>query len=231
MTAVDQTITRPTPVLPRRRRNLARTLARPGWVIMTILSLATIAFVARYLAFNPDTYFPEQREVYMRREFVLGVHVLSGMLALAVGPFQFVGKIRRRFLRLHRCFGVIYIASCTGLGLSGLILATTSYAGWTTSLAFGLLGLSMLFTTWTALRMVLARRIGDHRRWMIRSFSLIFAAVMLRVMSPLYELLKGAGWASASSETAYMWIAWLCWVPNLLIAGWITRRPKRAQRA
>jgi Predicted membrane protein (DUF2306). len=206
-------------------------LARPGWVIMTLLSLITVAFVARYLAFNPDTYFPEQREVYMRREFVLGVHVLSGMLALAVGPFQFVGKIRRRFLRLHRCFGVIYIASCTGLGLSGLILATTSYAGWTTSLAFGSLGLSMLFTTWTALRMVLARRIGDHRRWMIRSFSLIFAGVMLRVLSPLYSLLSGVGLVSFSFETAYMWIAWLCWVPNLLIAVWITRRPKRAQRA
>jgi hypothetical protein len=219
MTVVDQTITRPTPVLPRRRRNLARILSKPGWVIMTILSLATIAFVARYLAFNPDTYFPEQREAYMRREFVLGVHVLSGMLALAVGPFQFVGKIRRRFLRLHRYFGVIYIASCTGLGLSGLVLATTSYAGWTTSLAFGLLGLSMLFTTWTALRMVLARRIGDHRRWMIRSFSLI--------LSPFYELLHGLGLVSFSFETAYIWIAWLCWVPNLLIAVWITRRPNR----
>jgi hypothetical protein len=226
MTAVDQTIARPTPALPHGRRSLTRMLARPGWVIMTLLSLITIAFVARYLAFNPDTYFPEQREVYMRREFVLGVHVLSGMLALAVGPFQFVGKIRRRFLRLHRCFGVIYIASCTGLGLSGLVLATTSYAGWTTSVAFGLLGLSMLFTTWTALRMVLARRIGDHRRWMIRSFSLIFAGVMLRIMSPFYELLHGLGLVSFSSETAYIWIAWLCWVPNLLIAVWITRRPK-----
>jgi hypothetical protein len=226
MTAVDQTIARPTPALPHGRRSLTRMLARPGWVIMTLLSLITIAFVARYLAFNPDTYFPEQREVYIRREFVLGVHVLSGMLALAVGPLQFVGKIRRRFLRLHRCFGVIYIASCTGLGLSGLVLATTSYAGWTTSLAFGLLGLSMLFTTWTALRMVLARRIGDHRRWMIRSFSLIFAGVMLRVLSPLYSLLSGVGLVSFSFETAYIWIAWLCWVPNLLIAVWITRGPK-----
>jgi hypothetical protein len=227
MTVVDQTITRPAPVLPGRRRSLARILARPGWVIMTILSLVTITFVARYLGFNPDTYFPEQREVYMRREFVLGVHVLSSMLALAVGPCQFVGKIRRRFLRLHRCFGAIYIASCTGLGLSGLVLATTSYTGWTTSLAFGLLGLSMLFTTWTALRMVLAHRIGDHRRWMIRSFSLIFAGVTLRVLSPFYSLLSGVGLVSFSFETAYMWIAWLCWVPNLLIAVWITRRPSR----
>jgi uncharacterized membrane protein len=226
MTAVDHTIIRPTPVHPRARRNLSRMLAGPGWVIMTLLSLVTIAFVARYLAFNPESYFPEQREVYLRREFVLGVHVLSGILALATGPLQFVRKIRRRFLLLHRSLGVVYIASCTGLGLSGLVLATTSYAGWTTSLAFGLLGLSMLFTTWTALRMVLARRIGDHRRWMIRSFSLAFAGVMLRVLSPIYAVLSGVGLVSFSFETAYTWIAWLSWVPNLLIAVWFTRRPK-----
>jgi len=226
MTAVDHTITRPTPILPRRHRRLAHVLAKPGWVIMTIVSLLTIFIVMRYLAFNPDTYFPEQREVYLRREFILGVHVLSGMLALATGPFQFVNKIRRRFLRLHSTLGVIYIASCTGLGLSGLVLATTSYAGWTTSLAFGLLGLSVLFTTWTALRMVLTRRIGDHRRWMIRSFSLIFAGVMLRILSPIYAVLSGVGLVSFSFETAYTWIAWLSWVPNLLIAIWITRKPR-----
>ena len=78
MTAVDHTTTHPTPVGPRTGRRIAQHLVKPGWVIMTLLSLTTIAFVARYLAFNPDSYFPQQREVYMRREFVLGVHVLSG---------------------------------------------------------------------------------------------------------------------------------------------------------
>jgi len=226
MTTVDHITTRQAPTLSRQPRRLIHHLAKPGWVIMTILSLVTIAFVVRYLAFNPDTYFPEQRQVYQQREFILGVHVLSGMLALLVGPFQFVRKIRHRFLPVHRSLGVVYIASCTGLGLSGLALATTSFGGWSTSLAFGLLGLSMLFTTWTALRMVLAGRIGDHRRWMIRSFSLIFAGVMLRVLSPIYGLLSGVGLVSFSFETAYTWIAWLCWVPNLLIAMWITRRPR-----
>jgi len=226
MTTVDQTTTCPIRVDPPRRRRLARSLAKPGWVIMTLLALVTIAFVAPYLAFNPDTYFPEQREVYMRREFVLGVHVVCGMLALAIGPFQFVGRIRRRFVRVHRSFGAAYIASGTGLGLSGLVLATTSYPSWVTSLGFGLLGLSMLFTTWTALRMVLAGRYADHRRWMIRSFSLIFAGVMLRVLTPIYGVLSGAGVVSFSFATAYTWISWLCWVPNLLIAVWFTRRPK-----
>jgi uncharacterized membrane protein len=226
MTAVDHTTTHPTPVGPRTGRRIAQYLVKPGWVIMTLLSLTTIAFVARYLAFNPDSYFPEQREVYMRREFVLGVHVLSGMLALVIGPFQFVARLRRRFLRIHRFLGATYIASCTGLGLSGLVLATTSYPSWVTSLGFGLLGLSMLFTTWTALRMLLAHRIVDHRRWMIRSFSLIFAGVMLRIMTPLYGVLSSAGLVSFSFATAYTWIAWLCWLPNLLIAVWFTRRPK-----
>ena len=226
MTAVDHTTTHPTPVGPRTGRRIAQHLVKPGWVIMTLLSLTTIAFVARYLAFNQDSYFPEQREVYMRREFVLGVHVLSGMLALVIGPFQFVARLRRRFLRIHRFLGATYIASCTGLGLSGLVLATTSYPGWVTSLGFGLLGLSMLFTTWTALRMVLAHRIVDHRRWMIRSFSLIFAAVMLRIMTPLYGVLSSAGLVSFSFATAYTWIAWLCWLPNLLTAIWFTRRPR-----
>jgi len=226
MTTVEQTTTRPIRVDPPRRRRLARYLAKPGWVIMTLLALVTITFVAPYLAFNPETYFPEQREVYMRREFVLGVHVVCGILALAIGPFQFVGRIRRRFVRVHRSLGAAYVASCTGLGLSGLVLATTSYPSWVTSLGFGLLGLSMLLTTWTALRMVLAGRYGDHRRWMIRSFSLIFAGVMLRVLTPIYGVLSGAGLVSFSFATAYTWIAWLCWVPNLLLAVWFTRRPK-----
>ena len=85
MTTVDHITTRQTPTLSRQPRRLIHHLAKPGWVIMTILSLVTIAFVVRYLAFNPDTYFPEQRQVYQQREFILGVHVLSGMLAQRIG--------------------------------------------------------------------------------------------------------------------------------------------------
>ena len=46
---------------------------------------------------------------------------------------------------------------------------------------FALLDLAMLFTTATALRMIVARRVADHRRWMIRSFALILAGVTLRL--------------------------------------------------
>jgi hypothetical protein len=73
--------------------------------------------------------------------------------------------------------------------------------------------------------MVLAGRYAEHRRWMIRSFSLIMAGVMLRVWVPVYLGLAGVGLVNFSFETAYAAISWLSWVPNLLIALWMTRRP------
>ena len=232
MSTLERTRNRAPLHRPRPRRRLAQVLARPGWVILTLACVyISLGVVSRYLSFNPDVYFPDQRENYLRLEFALGVHVLCGMIALLIGPFQFVRRLRRRFVRVHRAFGAVYLASATGLGVTGLILAPTAYTGLVASTGFTVLALAELFTTWTALRMVMAGRYGEHRRWMIRSFSLIMAGVMLRVWSPLYDGLFAVGLVDFSFETAYAGIAWLCWVPNLLIALWITRRPVEAAQA
>ena len=225
MSTIERTRNR-TPIdRPRPRKSLASRFRGSGWVIMALACVYIAGAMSRYLSFDPDVYFPQQLQNYLRLEFALGVHILCGMLALLVGPFQFVARLRRRFVRVHRACGAVYLASATGLGVTGLILARTAYTGLGASVAFTLLALATLFTTWTALRMVLAGHYGEHRRWMIRSFSLILAGVMLRVWSPLYSLLAGTGLVDFSFATAYAGIAWLCWVPNLLIALWITRRP------
>ena len=226
MSTVEHTSHRIAPNRPRSQGRLARRLTGPGWVIMTLACVYIAMFWAsRYLTFDPEVYFTQQREAYLEHEFALGVHVLSGMLALLIGPFQFVGRLRRRFVRVHRFMGATYVASASALGMSGLILAPTAYTGLVASAGFTVLDLAMLFTTWTAVRMILAGRYGEHRRWMIRSFSLIMAGVMLRVWSPLYSVVAAAGIVDFSFETAYAGIAWLCWVPNLLLAIWFTRRP------
>jgi hypothetical protein len=50
---------------------------------------------------------------------------------------------------------------------------------------------------------------------MARNFSLAFAAVMLRLYIPASVL------AGIDFTVAYPVIAWLCWLPNLLLAGWV----------
>jgi hypothetical protein len=51
---------------------------------------------------------------------------------------------------------------------------------------------------------------AQHRRWMIRSLSLTFAAVTLRIMLPMIPL------TGMDFVDAYRAISFLCWVPNLL---------------
>ena len=227
MVTMERSATRIEAARPPRWGWLARGLAGPAWLVLVLVCVNVVVVVSRYLTFDPEGYFPEQREVYLRVEPFLAVHVLSGMLALLVGPFQFLGRIRRRFLRVHRFLGAVYIASATALGLTGLVLAPTAYTGLVAVLGFTFLDLAMLFTTWMAVRMVLARRFGDHRRWMIRSFSLILAGVSLRLMTFTYAGLAAAGLTDMTFETAYAGISWLCWIPNFLIALWVTRRSTR----
>ena len=117
MSTVELSRHRTTPDHPRPQVRLARRLAGPGWVIMTLLCVLGINYASQYLRFNPDVYF--QREPYLQHEFALGVHVLSGMLALLIGPFQFVRRLRRRFVRMHRFLGAAYVASATALGVTG----------------------------------------------------------------------------------------------------------------
>ena len=224
MSIIEHTNHRTSSDWPRAHGRLARRLAGPGWVIMTLACVWIAVIVSRYLTFDPEVYFAEQREPYLQHEFALGVHVLSGMLALLIGPLQFVRRLRRRFVSVHRFMGATYVASATALGVSGLILAPTAYTGLVASAGFTVLDLAMLFTTWKAVRMILAGRYVAHRRWMIRSFSLIMAGVMLRVWTQVYGALAAAGIVDFSFETAYPAIAWLCWVPNLLLAIWFTRR-------
>lgn len=232
MSTLQQSRTGNPPQRTAPRRPVARVLAAAAWVLVTLCTLLIVPIVAPYLTFDPEVYFSDQRENYLRVEFALGVHVLSGIVAFLVAPWQFVAAIRRRFVRVHRFLGAVYVASALALGLSGLVLAPTAYTGPVAVAGFTVLDLAMLFTTGAAVRMVVTGRYADHRRWMIRSFALILAGVMLRLESLIYDGLRSAGVFDFSFETAYAGIAWLCWVPNLLVALWITRRsPDAADRA
>jgi fatty acid desaturase len=62
------------------------------------------------------------------------------------------------------------------------------------------------------------KKIEKHQKMMIYSYAACFAAVTLRIWLPLLIIVFG------SFITAYTIVAWLCWVPNLIVAILITRR-------
>jgi|tagenome__1003787_1003787.scaffolds.fasta_scaffold20981189_3 hypothetical protein len=209
----------------------AATIARParrrwhrtGWGAMTALILVTLAFVSKYVGMNPANFLVQQREVYLAHETMLALHICGASTAVAIGPFQFLPALRRDHARVHRTVGITYLTTATIGGLSGLGLAPTAYTGLVASLGFGTLAVLWLACTWTGFAMVMRHRFADHRRWMIRSFSLVFAGVTLRLILGTYTAVEGSIHTWLSFHTVYMAASWLCWVPNLVLALWLTR--------
>lgn len=113
---------------------------------------------------------------------------------------------------------------------TGAIIAFQAYAGTMPGGRFvvtsGFLVLAILWLVSTALAIRAISR-GDrrtHGSWMIISFSLVFAAVTLRVW---LGVLMAFG--TDAFEFWYPALGWLSWVPNLAVALLIVRR--RGHRA
>jgi uncharacterized membrane protein len=142
-------------------------------------------------------------------------HIFLGGIALLTGWSQFSTRIRNKNLSIHRTLGKIYVIVCMISGSAGLYISFFATGGWIASWGFGALAVFWLITTSKAYLTIRNGEIDNHKMWMIRSYALTFAAVTLRIWLPLAQVLH------FDFIEAYRVIAWLCWVPNILIAQWI----------
>jgi uncharacterized membrane protein len=140
------------------------------------------------------------------------VHASCAGMVLLLGPWQFVAAIRARRPELHRLIGRSYVTLCLVGGLTGMVLAWNTSSGPVARWGFLLLAVAWLTTTTTAYLAARRRDFVSHRRWMIRSFSLTFAAVTLRLYLPLSAV------PGLSFDLVYPLTAWAAWIPNLIVA-------------
>jgi len=202
---------------------------RVAWAGITLFALVTFLIVSRYLTFNPDVYFPAQRETYIAQPVGLFCHIIGSMTAMLIGPFQFLPSLRRRWTNLHRGMGRVYLSGCLIGGSAGLYMAFFAHGGFPARVGFGMLAVLWLTTGAMALARIRVRRIAEHREWMIRSFALTFAAATLRIYLTIHGILLGTQLITLSETEMYTAVAWLCWVPNLIFAEIYVNlsRPKR----
>ncbi|MCE7993358.1 MAG: DUF2306 domain-containing protein [Roseivirga sp.] len=147
------------------------------------------------------------------------VHIILGGVALLTGWSQFLKRFRSKNLGTHRLLGKVYMIAVMLSGLSGLYIALYAEGGIVAKAGFAGLALSWLFTTSKAYIAVRRGQINPHKKWMIRSYALTFAAVTLRIWLPMFQFGFGMDFISA-----YVIIAWLCWVPNIIWAEWKVSR-------
>jgi uncharacterized membrane protein len=192
-----------------------------GKALICFLSLGVAAYAALGYSVMPlgALVHPDMKADFVAHPAGVYLHVFAAALALLLGPLQFSARLRQNRIHLHRWMGRVYL----GLGVlvggfSGLYISQFAYGGLVAKLGFATLAVCWLYTGWRAYLAIRHRAIDDHRKWMVRNFSLAFAAVMLRLYIPA-SVAVGVDFA-----VAYPIIAWLCWLPNLLVVEWIVNK-------
>jgi hypothetical protein len=146
---------------------------------------------------------------------LLLLHIVFGMLAILVGPFQFFASIRRNYPRFHRITGRMYLIAVLVAAISAILLAVEDAIVDRHDVVFGtgLLGLAFawLLTTGMAFWAIRSRNFVQHREWMVKSYVVTCGFTTFRIFAstfPFLQKISGIGGI----------MAWACWAVPLMVA-------------
>lgn len=174
----------------RLPRNVLLALAALGWVAILYLAWVVGQDSWERTRFSLDAMggaIPELdpfNERYRTSPLLTLFHTVPGLLFAILGPLQFMGSIRRRFPRVHRISGRIFVVIGITSGIAAFLM-TLRFPIWGMPLNLVISGgfaLFMVYAFANAFRHVRARRFADHREWMIRGFAAGMSVAFFRVM-------------------------------------------------
>ncbi len=145
-------------------------------------------------------------------------HIILGGLALLIGWMQFSSGLRTNNITLHKQIGKIYLIAVFSSSIAGIYIGFYATGGLISSLGFICLGIIWFCTTFKAYLYIKNKNIEQHKKLMVYSYAACFAAVTLRMWLPFLQVIF------RDFETAYRIVAWLCWIPNIIVANIITRQ-------
>jgi hypothetical protein len=195
------------------------------WLALGFFTILMARITLEYWPVRNDAAFLQIKQQYLgirHWELAFWIHVFTSMLPLLAGFTQFAPWILKKRPALHRAMGRLYvIVVCFITGPASLVMAFYANGGINSRIAFGILAVLWLGTTVLGWRAVLKRRWIIHREWMIRSYALTLSAITLRAWKFLIVFAF-----EPRPMDVYQIVAWLGFVPNLIIAEWWIRRSR-----
>ena len=177
--------------------------------LMFQLSVPYVSFQKNidFLATKQNVYHID----YWRYAFY--AHVFTSILVLPAGFTQFTKVFFRR--GLHRKLGMVYILTVLFITApTGLLMGIYANGGLGAKASFVLLSTVWFITTLLALITAKKKRFIDHGEWMLYSYALTLSAITFRLLALGFDLFD----IRVRPQEVYVTIAWLSWVPNILIA-------------
>lgn len=190
----------------------------PGVVIFFSYLMAELS--VPYLEMKRDVDFLKYKyNVYHIDYWRIGfyAHVFTSVFVLLAGATQFSRYLIFNKPRLHRWIGKSYIWLVLFVsGPGAMAMAIHANGGFPARSSFVLQTLMWFIFTGAAWYYAVKKKFVKHAEAMLLSYSLTFAAVTLRTLKIAFTLLEVK---FTRPMDAYITVAWLSWVPNMIIAG------------
>jgi uncharacterized membrane protein len=178
--------------------------------------LLMIEITIPYFQLRDDVAFLRIKQVVLDNQvwkLAFYTHVFSACFCLLAGFTQFSNPLRTRHPHIHRWMGYLYVMVILGFsGPSGLIMSLYANGGIFSQISFTLL--TTLWILFTAKGVIEIRKgnVLNHQKFLYRSYALTLSAITLRLWKlGLVVTLQ------PQPMDLYRWVAWLGWVPNLLL--------------
>jgi heme/copper-type cytochrome/quinol oxidase subunit 4 len=182
----------------------------------------------QYCDFKGHSSFLQIKEAAVKTGWYLPAfycHIIGSSIILLAGFFQFSKKVYNN-RPLHKTLGKLYVFGVLFFAAPGAYIMTLFVnRGTGVFTSFLLQNTLWVIFTLAAWLLVMDGHVDDHVKMIRRSYALAFGAVTLRFYIWLFTVLgSGVGFANN-----YLIIAFLSWVPNLLVAEWINYSQKTGQ--
>ncbi|MEN2400644.1 DUF2306 domain-containing protein [Flavobacterium sp. MC2016-06] len=177
-----------------------------------------IKITCQYIPFKNDAAFLQikQTEVLEIPFYIVFfyIHVYTAIFVLLAGFTQFSSTLLRKQPSIHRNIGKFYVFTVLFLSApSGLFIGVFANGGFYSKISFVTLSILWFYFTLKGFLHIKNKNILLHKAFMLRSFALTFSAITLRFWKVILIYLF-----HPSPMDVYQIIAWLGWIPNLLIA-------------
>lgn len=163
----------------------------------------------------------KQTEVISHPEYLsfFYIHVYSSILVLLTG---FLAIIRVNFnkIKIHQYAGKVYVFVILFLAApTGIYMGFFANGGFFSKISFVILGIFWWFSTFKAYQLIRQKKYKAHQQWMWRSFALTLSAITLRLWKWIIVY-----FFHPSPMDVYEIVAWLGWIPNILLIELLIRK-------
>jgi uncharacterized membrane protein len=190
------------------------------YAVLMFFTVLMVRITLPYVSLHTDVAFLQIKQWVIDNDIwrtSFFIHVFTSLFLLLAGFTQFYNPFQNK---IHRNIGKLYIIIILFLsGPAGFVMSLYANGGWPSRIAFTLLSCLWMFFTARAYLEIRNKNYVRHGEFMMRSYALTLSALTLRAWKYGIVMLF-----HPRPMDAYMIVAWLGWIPNLLMAEWLIKQ-------